>query len=251
MTTYYEQEKPVYKAPEPDYEYQEYEPIEEYKPVEYWTPAYENIEYKYAGKEYEAKQYLTEETKEVYEATEATDYVVGNQYDTEIATYDQNDIIEAGYGNDKIDAGAGDDWIWGISKAHKADDPKYAQEEYAEVDWYTGGAGKDIYALGTENYAHYATNGTKDYAIITDYTTADDTVMLHGTTENYVVGESVTKTEGEDIKESAATIYYDKDENGSYSAGDDMVAVFEGYSVEEITAAKDNWIYVQPDTPVV
>ena len=119
-----------------------------------------------------------------------------------------------------------------------------------EVDWYISGGGKDIYALGTEQYAHYATNGAQDYAVIADYT-AEDTVMLHGTAENYVVAESVTKTEDPTMMEKAATIYWDKDENGAYSEGDDMVAVFEGYSATEITAAKDSWMYVQAETPVM
>ncbi|MEM8722411.1 MAG: hypothetical protein AAGE84_24480 [Cyanobacteria bacterium P01_G01_bin.39] len=267
MTTYKQEPKPVYEAPKveekeapkAEYQYPEYQPVAEYMPAseyqptgeyqstEYWKPAYEDIQEKYSGEKYAEKQYITEKETEAY-GKDTADYLVANKKDNLIETYKENDVVEAGYGNDKIDTGEGDDWLWGISKGHNATEEKYSEEEYMEVDWYTSGAGQDIYALGTEKHAHYATNGAKDYAVITDYT-AEDTVMLHGTAENYVVGESATKTEDPAMMEKTAAIYWDKDANGSYSEGDDMVAVFEGYSVEEITVAKDSWMYVT-ETPV-
>ena len=256
MTTYKKEQKPGYEAPKmaekemPKTEklYQEYQPIAEYKPVEYWTPEYKDIQEKYSEDEYAKKQYAPAKDTEV-DGKKTADYSVGNGQNNVIKTYEGNDVIEASYGSDKIDAGTGDDWLWGMSKNHNPEDKKYSQEEYMEVDWYTGGEGKDIYALGTEKHAHYATNGAKDYAVITDYT-AEDTVMLHGTSENYVVAESMTVTESETMSQTAATIYWDKDENGAYSEEDDMVAVFEGYSAEEITAAKDSWMYVKSEAVV-
>lgn len=242
-------EQPKMEQPKAEYIYQEYQPVAEYQSKEYWMPAYEDIQEKYDLEKYPAKQYAAPEKQEVY-GKETADYVIANKEKNIVETYEGNDVIEAGYGNDKIDAGEGDDWLWGMSKGHNAADKKYTQPEYEEVDWYTSGEGNDVYALGTEKYAHYASNGVKDYAIITDYT-AEDTVMLHGTAENYVVGESVTKTEDPTKTETAATLYWDKDQNGAYSEGDDMVAVFEGYSAEEITAAKDSWLYVKAETPAV
>ena len=273
MTTYNKEQKPVYEAPKPEekeaskteYQYQEYQPIAEYTPaeygmpkyeevpeeyseVEYWTPKYEDVQEKYSGDEYANKHYIPEHDTEGY-GKDTADYLIANWKNNVIETYDGNDVIEAGYGNDKMDGGNGDDWLWGMSRSHNPEDEKYSQEEYMEVDWYTGGEGKDIYALGTEQYAHYATNGAKDYAVITDYT-PEDTVMLHGTSENYVVAESTTIEPEGTTSKNAATIYWDKDANGAYSEGDDMVAVFEGYSTEEIIAAKDNWMYVKSETPV-
>ena len=196
MTTYKQKSKPVYEAPKEEEPkapmeesvYKEYQPVEEYTTQEYWTPEYKDIEKKYSGEKHTKKQYIPEKTAEGY-GKETADYLVANKGNNTIETYAENDVIEAGYGSDKIDAGAGDDWIWGITKAHNAKDEKYAREEYMEVDWMTGGEGKDIYALGTHDHAHYATNGAKDYAVITDYNAKEDAVMLHGDSENYVVGE--------------------------------------------------------------
>lgn len=257
MTTYNQEKKVTYtpeakktvEANKPEYIYQQYQPVEEYKSDDYWMPAYEDIQKKYDSVKYPAKQYATPEKPEVY-GKETADYVIAGKEHNWVETYGDNDVIEAGYGNDKIDAGEGDDWLWGISKEHNAADKKYAQPEYEEIDWYTAGEGKDIYALGTEKHAHYATNGIKDYAVLTDYT-AEDTVMLHGTAKNYVVGQSTSKTEDPTKVETVATLYWDKDESGAYSEGDDMVAVFEGYSTAEITAAKDSWMYVKTETPAV
>lgn len=245
-------EAPKYEAPKKEYEYEEYQPSQEYyeppakKDVyvdSYWTPTYEYIQDKYSEEKYPEKQYVPEKTEEGY-GTGKADYLIANEYNNVLETYAKNDVIEAGYGSDKIDAGKGDDWLWGINKEHNAEDKKYAQEDYKEVDWLTGGKGKDIYALGTEKYAHYATNGEKDYAVITDYTAGKDAVMLHGASENYVVGESSSLEKDGAMGDKAASIYWDQDKNGSYSKGDDMVAVFEGYSANEITAAKDSFVYV-------
>lgn len=68
--------------------------------------------------------------------------------------------------------------------------------------------------------------------------------MLHGASENYVVGESSSLEKEGAMGDKAASIYWDQDKNGSYSQGDDMVAVFEGYTANEIIAAKDSFVYV-------
>lgn len=257
MSTDYSQPDKVYEAPKAEaekYEYQKYEPVEDYyyeAPAEkeayvdyYWTPSYEYIqEQYYSDEKYPTKEYMPEKTVEDYGSKKA-DYLIANEYDNVAKTYGQNDVIEAGYGSDKIDAGKGNDCLWGISKEHNAEDQKYAQEDYKETDWLTGGGGKDVYALGTEKYAHYATNGEKDYAVITDYTAGKDAVMLHGASENYVVGESTPIEKDGAMGDKAASLYWDQDKNGSYSQGDDMVAVFEGYTPDAIMAAKDSFVYV-------
>ena len=256
MSTHYSQPNKTYEAPKAEvekYEYQQYEPVEDYyyeAPAKkeayvdsYWTPSYEYIQEKYSDEKYPKKEYIPEKTVEDY-GTKKADYLIGNEYDNVVKTYGQNDVIEAGYGSDKIDVGKGDDYLWGISKEHNAEDQKYSQEKYKEVDWLTGGEGKDVYALGTEKYAHYATNGEKDYAVITDYTAGKDAVMLHGASNNYVVGESTPIEKEEAMGDKAASLYWDQDKNGSYSQGDDMVAVFEGYTPDAITAAKDSFVYV-------
>ena len=254
MTTYNHEQTTAPETDKTEYNYQEYQPVTEYKSAKYWTTTYEDVQEKYSGEDYAQKQYIANKEKEAY-GQETADYLIANKKDNVIETYDGNDVVEAGYGNDKIDVGKGDDWLWGMSKEHDASKEKYSQAEYTEVDWFTAGEDKDVYALGTEKYAHYATNDSKDYAIITDYT-AEDTVMLHGTAENYVVGKSVAmyddKTTADDqaMMQKTATLYWDKDENGSYSEGDDMVAVFEGYSADEITVAKDSWLYVTAESTV-
>ncbi len=258
MSTYYNEPNKNYEAPEAEYEYKEYKEYAEYKAPEtgyetpgyeapeYWTPTYQEIQEKYPEDKYADKQYLPGKTVEGY-GTETADYVVGNEYSNFIYTYEEQDVVEAGYGNDKIDAGKGDDLIYGFTKEHNPMDEKYAQAEYAETDWYTGGEGKDIYALGTQEYAYYKANGEQDYAVIADYTAGEDAVMLYGAAENYVVGESTALKADGSMGDKAAAIYWDEDKNGAYSQGDDMMAVFEGYAVEDITAAKNSWVYVAPE----
>ncbi|MEM9509663.1 MAG: hypothetical protein AAGA16_18620 [Cyanobacteria bacterium P01_E01_bin.35] len=250
------QETTAPKTTEYKYEYQQYKSVEEYKAPEYWTPSYEAIQEKYSAEKYEEKQYLPQ-TSKAGDGKKTADYLVGNEQENVVKTYESDDVVEGGYGNDKIDAGEGDDLIWGISPKHNAEDKKYTQPEYMEVDWLTGNAGQDIYAIGTEKYAHYATNGDQDYAVIKDYKIGEDAVMLHGTPENYVVGETATKTPSMEaetmepkMEPKAAGIYWDKDQTGSYSTGDDLVAVLEGYTVEELTTAKDSFVYVTSEVPM-
>jgi hypothetical protein len=255
MSDYYNEPNKGYEAPEAEYEYKEYKEYAEYQAPEqgygyeapgyeapeYWTPTYQEVQEKYPDEKYAEKQYLPGKTVEGY-GKETADYVVGNEYSNVIETYEEQDVVEGGYGNDKMDAGKGDDLIYGFTKEHNPMDEKFAKEDYAETDWYTGGEGKDIYALGTTEYAYYGYNGEQDYAVIADYKIGEDAVMLYGTADNYIVGESATG-EGEKY----ASIYWDHDANGSYSKGDDMMAVFEGYGVEDIAAAKNSWVYVAPE----
>lgn len=245
------QETTAPKTTEAKYEaptYQEYQSVAEYKAPEYWTPSYEAIQEKYSAKEYEEKQYLPKDSQ-TGDGKQTADYLVGNEQDNTVKTYEGDDVVEGGYGSDKIDAGAGDDLVWGISPEHDAKAKKYSQPEYKEVDWLTGNAGQDMYALGSEKSAHYATNGDGDYAVVMDYKTGEDGVMLHGKAENYVVGETAPKEQAMEMEEKAAGIYWDKDQSGSYSEGDDLVGVFMGYSTAELTTAKDSFVYVTaPET---
>ncbi|MGL5834525.1 MAG: calcium-binding protein, partial [Waterburya sp.] len=157
-TNYNNEPKKTYEAPKyeaaKEYEYEEYQPSQEYyePPAQkdvyvdsYWTPTYEYIQDKYSEEKYAEKQYMPEKSEEGY-GTEKVDYLIANEYNNVMETYANNDVIKAGYGNDKINAGEGDDCLWGINKEHNAEDQKYAQEDYKETDWLTGGGGKDIYA---------------------------------------------------------------------------------------------------------
>ncbi|MGL5792936.1 MAG: calcium-binding protein [Waterburya sp.] len=135
MSTYYNE------APEAEYEYKQYKEYAEYKAPEpgyenpgyeapeYWTPTYQEVQEKYSDDKYAEKQYLPEETAEGY-GKETADYVIGNQGDNVIQTYEEQDVVEGGYGSDKIDAGKGDDLIYGFAKEHNPMDEKYAQAEY-------------------------------------------------------------------------------------------------------------------------
>ena len=64
-----------------------------------------------------------------------------------------------------------------------------------EVDYLSGGSGKDIFVLGDKTRAYYndgnaAVNGTTDFAYIEDYNVAQkDVIRLKGSRANYDIVE--------------------------------------------------------------
>jgi Ca2+-binding RTX toxin-like protein len=104
-----------------------------------------------------------------------------------------NDVLDGGRGNDNLNGGNGDDLIKGIN----LDD---TTPGLGEIDTLTGGAGADRFILGDMERAGYddqdtATNGTNDYALITDLNTAEDSIQLHGVLSDYLLQVSGSDTQ--------------------------------------------------------
>ncbi|HBB31658.1 MAG TPA: hypothetical protein DC064_07645, partial [Cyanobacteria bacterium UBA9273] len=74
-------------------------------------------------------------------------------------------------------------------------DPNSVNPGLGETDILTGGGNKDKFILGDANQVYYndgndADLGLGDYALITDFQLGQDSIQLHGTESNYILGIS-------------------------------------------------------------
>jgi hypothetical protein len=98
-----------------------------------------------------------------------------------------------------------------------------------------GGEGQDHFILGDANQAFYndgdgTTAGLGDYAIIRDFNRFEDTLELHGSAEDYVVGDVTGEMIPTYAEVPASGLFLDSNGNGSYDASDELVAVMEHLS---------------------
>ena len=103
-----------------------------------------------------------------------------------------NDDLYGGDGNDTLTGGNGDDLFFGTQRSISTN---------GEIDILTGGGGRDFFVLGNENSIYYddgdrQTFGYTDYALIADFSLQDDSILLHGSQNQYQL--SIT-TSGTDI----------------------------------------------------
>lgn len=89
-----------------------------------------------------------------------------------------DDDLFGGAGNDVLIGGDGNDFLNGTDPTARG---------VGEVDNLTGSAGRDIFALGDAQGAYYLGNGFGDFAIINDFSTLDDNVVLAGGATDYTV----------------------------------------------------------------
>ncbi|MDD1474933.1 hypothetical protein MEO41_27225, partial [Dolichospermum sp. ST_sed4] len=97
--------------------------------------------------------------------------ITGTSQNDSITTGGGNDTINSGTGNDTINSGAGNDTIDGVNGTSLT-------PGLGEIDVLTGGTGSDRFILGNATKAYYddgntLTNGSNDYADITDFNTGD------------------------------------------------------------------------------
>ena len=102
---------------------------------------------------------------------------------------EDNDRVNGGSGNDSLTGNTGDDRIIGGT----GDDTLIGTDETAagvgEQDILIGKDGADMFVLGDVTQAYYSAQGSADLAEIRDFTAIDDTIVLHGTTEDYQLNE--------------------------------------------------------------
>jgi Ca2+-binding RTX toxin-like protein len=95
-----------------------------------------------------------------------------------------DDNLYGGLGNDLLDGGAGDDFLWGVDLTSKLPGA-------GEIDILTGGFGANTFYLGSETQTFYldfnGTSGNNGYAQITDFSAAEDTIVLNGSAGNYAL----------------------------------------------------------------
>ena len=80
---------------------------------------------------------------------------------------DGDDLLKGGTGNDTVDGGLGDDTIFGGQRG-----------SHTEIDLLSGGAGQDVFYLGSFHGNYYSQAGDSDYAVITDFELGQDRIVL-------------------------------------------------------------------------
>ena len=100
--------------------------------------------------------------------------------DTLIAGAGDNHLF-GGSGNDNLSAGMGNDILFGTDAGAAGS---------GEIDTLMGGGGADTFVLGEAEQVFYSSAGALDYALITDFDAAMDTIQLVGEAVAYWLGAS-------------------------------------------------------------
>jgi hypothetical protein len=108
--------------------------------------------------------------------------IIGDPEDNILEGTTENDTILGLAGNDILNGSEGNDILQGSSSTTAG-----------EIDILTGGTGSDTFVLGTPAKVFYddgdeATDGTGDYALITDFNPNVDVIQLGWSKDNYILG---------------------------------------------------------------
>ncbi|MEC4816469.1 MAG: calcium-binding protein [Scytonema sp. PMC 1069.18] len=147
--------------------------------------------------------------------TESDDYLFGTTNDNILVGDEGWDVLIGGAGNDLILGGDGLDMLNGNGESFVA----------GEVDVLAGGEGVDIFVLGDPNRSYYNdedlnTSGTSDYALITDFNSKHDFIVLKGKYSDYTFGINQDDT--------SLSIFLDDDGVVGSSPNDELIAKVAG-----------------------
>jgi Ca2+-binding RTX toxin-like protein len=166
------------------------------------------------------------------------DYLDGGDGNDTLYGRGGNDTLIGGNGNDYLDGdyiliGSGNDILIGINSSNLT-------PGFGELDSLVGGSGADRYILGDTGWLAYddrntSTNGTGDYAIITNFKpTEGDLIQLQGTKSNYLL----------EVSGSDTRLLLDK----PGSEPDELVAIIGG--VTNLNLDANYFVFIQPtNTP--
>jgi Ca2+-binding RTX toxin-like protein len=156
---------------------------------------------------------------------------------------DGNDTLKGGPGDERLYGGPGNDTLQG----NGGNDLLHGGGSPGEVDRLNGGAGADIFVLGSNSGPLYDDKipnnpGLGDYAVIEDFRPSEnDRLQLYGNTTAYFLAASP-------VAETGTAIYYDSDGNGSLNANtDELIAIVK--SSETLTIANTLSNALPPDSP--
>ena len=113
------------------------------------------------------------------------DYLDGQKGQDILMGEEGNDTLIGGLGNDVLTGDSGNDFLTGVNI--NAINPGLE-----EIDTLTGGIGSDIFVLGDANNVYYdspndGNSSDGDYALITDFNSAEDVIQLHGKASDYLL----------------------------------------------------------------
>ena len=112
--------------------------------------------------------------------------VVGGSAEDSIYGGKGNDTLIGGVGRDSLDGGSGSDRLLGVDPSAQVDFGR------STIDTLTGGGGSDVFVLGEGKDIFYnggipGNEGTRDYALVTDFEFRQDSLDVAGSQDNYSV----------------------------------------------------------------
>jgi RTX calcium-binding nonapeptide repeat (4 copies) len=115
--------------------------------------------------------------------------------------YDLQNIAQASRlprTNDTLTGTSSDDVLWGGLGNDTLTGANASTAGVGEIDILIGGGGQDKFVLGDATSVFYddrksATAGLQDYAIVTDFNIAEDTIQLKGAASDYTLGAIPSK----------------------------------------------------------
>ncbi len=151
------------------------------------------------------------------------DTLEGGDGDDYLSGGDDNDSLIGGSGFDILQGGTGNDTLDGVGTTGVSADT---------IDILIGESGADSFILGNTTTAYYndgdnSLSGLNDYGVLKDFNRLQDSLQLHGSASDYVVGEIPTGLAAVFANMDAAGIYLDTDNSGDLSANDEFIAAFE------------------------
>ncbi|MDJ0573975.1 MAG: DUF642 domain-containing protein [Xenococcaceae cyanobacterium MO_234.B1] len=99
-----------------------------------------------------------------------------------------HDKLNGGDGNDTMFGGAGWDTLFGGAGKDVLNGTDGVNAGYDQKDRLNGGLGADTFVLGDSDRGYYNSQGWSDFAVIEDFNVNEDTIQLHGSSDNYWLG---------------------------------------------------------------
>jgi len=149
------------------------------------------------------------------------DTISGNAGDDDINGEDGNDVLNGGADNDGLYGGSGNDTLQGTNGGT------------GEQDYLQGGTGNDRFILADTTKTFYDDGnstlpGNNDYATIADFNTTDDIIQLRGSSGDYLLSVSGSKT----------NLYINK----PGSEPDELIAVINNQTALSLTASYFSYV---------